>query len=194
MLARTTRRWGSVTDRGTRLSVEKVEQQAHGVFANLLHRLRDGRQRRVRVRGIPHVVEPDDRQVLGHAQGVAARGAERADGHFVVETENRGRRMGSREQQISRDRPGLDGEVAVRDEQVVFGLDRFGRAGHAEETVPAERADERSRHDADPAMAERVQMIHRLGGGCGIVDVHARDSELWTELAGVDDRRTSRGG
>ncbi len=79
------------------------------------------------------------------------------------------------------------------DEQVLFGLDRLGRAGHAKEAVPAERADERSRDDADPAMAERVQMMHRLGSRRGIVDVHAGDSKLWTELAAVDDRRTSRG-
>ena len=100
---------------------------------------------------------------------------------------------GSREQPLGRDRPGLDGEVAVHDEEVLLGLAASARAGRAEQAVAAERADERAGHDADAAMAERVQMIHRLGGGRGIVDVHARDSELWAELAAVDDRRASRG-
>ena len=35
-------------------------------------------------------------------------------------------------------------------------------------------------------------MIHRLGGGFGVVDVHARDAEARTELAAVDHGRASR--
>ena len=102
--------------------------------------------------------------------------------------------MGSREQQIARVRPGLDGEVAVRDEQVLFGLDCFGRAGHAQETVAAERVDQRSRDDADPAMAERVENDFIASAAAAALSMRTpRDSQLWTEFAGVDDRRTTRG-
>ena len=99
---------------------------------------------------------------------------------------------GSREQPLAATDPDSIEKSPCMTTKSLLGLDRFGRAGRAAQAVAAERADERSGDDADAAMAERVQMIHRLGGGRGVVDVHARDAELRAELAAVDDRRAAR--
>ena len=64
--------------------------------------------------------------------------------------------------------------------------------GGAAQAIAAERADERTGHDADAAMAEAVEMVHRLGRRLGVVDVHARNAEARAELAAVDDRRAAR--
>ena len=86
--------------RGRGPALQDVEEQAHRALADLAHRLRDGRQRRVDVAGEADVVEAHDRQVARHAHAALPGRVEHADRHLVVEAEDRGRRRRLREQPI----------------------------------------------------------------------------------------------
>ena len=56
---------------------------------------RDGRERRREVRGLGHVVEADDADVVGHAPAVREQRRHHAERHLVVAGEHR-RRVGVR--------------------------------------------------------------------------------------------------
>ena len=45
--------------------------------------------------------------------------------------------------------------------------------------------------DADAAVPEAIEVVHRIGRGRRVVDVHAGDAEARAELAAVDDRRAA---
>ena len=53
--------------------MEDVEEEAHGRFADVTHRLRDGRKRRIDESRKADVVEPDYREVTGHPHGTLPR-------------------------------------------------------------------------------------------------------------------------
>src|SRR4029453_6633066 len=90
-------------------------------------------------------------------------------------------------------RTGFDREVARDDDEIALGARRLRPPGGALKAVATQRTDQRPRHDADTAMAEPVQVVHRLRRGLRVVDVDARDAEARVELAAVDDRRAARG-
>ena len=77
---------------------QNPQQQPHRAFADLAHRLCDGRQRRMRVTREPDVVEPDDRKIARHMKGPLSRQFDHSHRHFVVEAEDRRRRVGASEQ------------------------------------------------------------------------------------------------
>ena len=56
----------------------------------------NGGQRRQRELGEVDVVQPDDREVLGHAQPFVVGGAQNANGGHVVRANDRGRARGER--------------------------------------------------------------------------------------------------
>ena len=61
--------------------------------------------------------------------------------------------------------------------RVPFGAGLLRTRRDAAQAIAAERADQRSGDDADAAVAESIQMIHRIGRRGGVVDVHAGDAE-----------------
>ena len=64
-----------------------------------------GRQRRGRVGRQPHVVETNDRNVVGDSQTVKIQRQHRAEGHLIVGGEQRGERFAAGEKS-------LDGRLA----------------------------------------------------------------------------------
>ena len=80
----------------------------------------------------------------------------------------------------------------MHDDEVALGARLLGACGRAAQAIAAERTDQRSGDDADAAVAQAIQMVHRLERRLRIVDVHARDAEPRAELAAVDDRRAPR--
>ena len=64
------------------------EQQLHGAFADLPHRLSDRRERRVGVAREADVVESEDRQIARHPHRQSAGDLEHTHGHLIVETED----------------------------------------------------------------------------------------------------------
>ena len=63
------------------------------------------------------------------------------------------------------------------DDQIPFGAGLLRARRDAPQAIPAERADQRSGDDADPAVAQSIEMVHRISRRLGVVDVHAGDAE-----------------
>ena len=91
-------------DRGRRrhAPAQDAQQQPHRAVADVAHRLRDRRERRVDVARKPDVVESHDRQMTRHSDAAAPRRVDHADRHLVAEAEDRGRRLGMVEQLLGR--------------------------------------------------------------------------------------------
>src|SRR3954471_7383861 len=105
--------------------------------------------------------------------------------HLIVEAEYRGGLRSLRQQASSPRNAGLDGKVTIHHHQLTpCSLVARAFLG-ATKTVPAQRAHERTGDNANVAMAQTIQMLHRLLGGGGIVDVCARNTQAGTVLTAV---------
>src|SRR3954468_115269 len=103
---------------------DAFEDQSGRELADLAHRLMDGGERRVDVRGDRNVVVADDGYVVGDAQALEAQAADGAEGDQVALREDRGERNAAREQTVGCHTAALETPVgAVLDE-----LRRFGNA------------------------------------------------------------------
>ncbi len=155
---------------------EAVEQQAGDGFA-LRH---DWLGDRGEVEQVGHlvVVEPDDRDVIGHAQPGEAQRADRAEGHLVGLREDRGwlpvtaeqlrhRLMASGGGEVTgRLQPGIEVNPNRR-EYVDVGLPTVARRGETHRHVGT-AGDQR-----DVAVTEVGQVSDRGGGAGQVVDAHA---------------------
>ena len=124
------------------------------------------------------VVEADDRQIVGGTRSPRRRAVSITP--IAISSLKQKIAVGgslAAEQALGRRRAGLDREVAVHDDEVALGALLLRARRRAAQAIAAERADQRTGDDADPAVAQAVEMVHRLGGGLGVVDVHARDAE-----------------
>ena len=101
----------------------------------------------------------------------------------------RSRRPSSRSAQAAPDSIEKSPFITTKSRSALLLLRARGRAAQA---IAAERADQRAGDDPDVAVAEPIQIVHRLGGRLGVVDVDAGDAEPRRELAAVDDRRAPR--
>ena len=63
------------------------------------------------------------------------------------------------------------------DDEVAFGAGLLRTRRGAAQAIAAERTDQRAGDDADAAVAEPIEMVHRIGRRGGVVDVHAGDAE-----------------
>ena len=147
------------------MPVDQAQQQADRHPAHFLQRLTDGGQHRPRRPAQVDVVVPGHRQVLGHAQPARRRGLHRADGHLVVEPDDRGRPVGQVEQVQRRLVTALDRGVLTaqqfrrRDDADVGERGRVpGTAGVAGRPLV------RAADHADPPVAQRDQMRGELAG------------------------------
>ena len=159
---------------------------------HLGQRLADGGQRRPRPARHRQVVEADDAEVVGHAQPEHARGLVDAEGLQVAAGEDRGRRVGQRQQRAPLLVGALDVEVAVADQLRVDGQRRPSRAprgsrprGRGCTACPAGRRSCRSRRWPSSsrwrvAVRPPFQLVAPTDGTSGVglagrVDDHERD-------------------
>ena len=171
----------------TRCRSSRRIEQAHAGAAQLGERLAHGRQLRRDDRRQLGVVEADHREIVRDLQPAPVRGVQHADRDVVVEAEDRGRRVGQRQQLLGRLGAARHPPVGVGDELGVEQHPR-GRERGAEADqpllgrIPAGRAGDR----ADPAVAEAEQMLGRLLRSGGVHRRDARDA-VGRRLARVDD-------
>ena len=121
-----------------------------------------------------------------------AGGADHAHRHLVVEAEDRRRRLGRCNRASAASAPDRIEKSPCMTMRSCSQPGTRAAASAPGEPIAAERAEERSGDDADGRVTEIEEMLHRLGGGLGVVDVHARHAELGAELAAVDNRRAMR--
>src|SRR5712671_1355892 len=81
------------------------------------------------------------------------------------------RRLAVSSAPLGRHRPGFDREVAVHDNRLAFGPLLLGARHRAAQAIAAQWADQRAGDDADAAMSEPIEVVHRFEGGGGVVDV-----------------------
>jgi hypothetical protein len=179
---------GKVIDRGVVVRPEDVEEEAHRSFADVPHRLRDGRQRRIDVAREADVVESHHREVAGHAHAALPRRLSStpiAISSLKQKTSRRPHRLA--EEAIGRFRAGLDREVAADDVELAFQAGE-PRAVSRRAAGRAERAHQRAGHDADALMTEGVQVLDAVGGRLRVLSM-CTPGTLSRELnlAAVDD-------
>lgn len=80
-----------------RLFFDQRDDHFHRTLPEAFRRLRDGGQRRVAIGRQGDVVEPGQRNILRHPQAHFPNALQRADGHLVTLTEQRGRPLGGAE-------------------------------------------------------------------------------------------------
>ena len=169
------------------VSLQDTQEQAYGLAAYVDHGLADGGQGRAHVAGEPDVVETNDGETLGHAQAEALGVVEDADGHLVVETEDGGGGGSLRQQASGASDTGVDGEIAVDDNQTALLAVIASALFHALQTIATQGADQRTGEDTDLAVAETVQVLHGFAGGGGVINMSAGDTKAGAVFAAVDD-------
>src|SRR5262249_37417736 len=84
---------------------------------------------------------------------------------------------------------GFNGKVPVDNDQLAPRSVAARAVLHAAQTVPAEWADQRTGDDTYMPMPQTIQVLHRIVGSRGVVDVRARNTEAGAVLAPVHDWR-----